>query len=133
MAGPSPFHSEEYREFRAVLDRFVAKEVTPFVNEWDEAGEFPRELYAKAADVGILGAGFPEEYGGIGTDAFLRVIIHQALAQAGSGGVSAGVISSYISMPIVLHYGAEAQRQEVLPDVLAGRKIAAPAITERSG
>lgn len=50
----------------------MAKEVTPFVNEWDEAGEFPRELYAKAADVGILGAGFPEEYGGIGTDAFLR-------------------------------------------------------------
>lgn len=130
---PSPYYSDEHREFRAVLDRFVAKEITPFVHEWDEAGEFPRELYAKAAEVGILGAGFAEEYGGIGTDAFLRVIIHQALAQAGSGGVSAGVISSYISMPVVYHHGSEAQRQRVLPEVLAGREIAALAITEPSG
>ena len=129
----SPFYSDEHREFRAVLDRFVAKEITPYVHEWDEAEEFPRDLYRKAADVGILGAGFPEEYGGIGTDAFLRIIIHQALSRAGSGGVSAGVISSYISMPVVLHHGTEAQRQEVLPDVLAGRKIAALAVTEPSG
>ena len=129
----SPFYSDEHREFRAVLDRFVAKEITPYVHEWDEAEEFPRDLYRKAAEVGILGAGFPEEYGGIGTDAFLRLIIHQALARAGSGGVSAGIISGYISMPMVLHHGTEAQRQEVLPDVLAGRKIAALAVTEPSG
>ncbi len=129
----SPFYTDEHREFRAVLDRFVAKEITPFVNEWDEAEEFPRELYAKAAAVGILGAGFPEEYGGIGTDAFLRIIIHQALAQAGSGGVSAGVISSYISMPVVYHQGSEWMRQDVLPKVLAGEQISALAITEPSG
>ena len=129
----SPFYSDEHREFGAVLDRFVAKEITPYVHEWDEAEEFPRDLYRKVAEVGILGAGFPEEYGGIGTDAFLRLIIHQALARAGSGGVSGGIISSYISMPMVLHHGTEAQRQEVLPDVLAGRKIAALAVTEPSG
>jgi acyl-CoA dehydrogenase len=129
----SPFYSDEHREFRTVLDRFVAKEITPFVFEWDEAEAFPRELYAKAAAVGILGAGFPEEYGGIGTDAFLRVIIHQALARAGSGGVSAGVISSYISMPVVYHEGAEWMRQEVLPRVLGGEQISALAITEPSG
>ena len=129
----SPFYSDEHREFRAVLDRFVAKEITPHVNEWDEAEEFPRELYAKAAAVGILGAGFPEEYGGIGTDAFLRIIIHQALARAGSGGVSAGVISSYISMPVVLHQGSEWMRQEVLSKVLAGEQISALAITEPGG
>ena len=129
----SPFYSDEHLEFRSVLDRFVAKEVTPFVNEWDEAEEFPRELYAKFAGVGALGAGFPEEYGGIGTDAFLRIIIHQALAQAGSGGVSAGLISSYISMPVVYHQGSEWMRQEVLPKVLAGEQISALAITEPSG
>lgn len=135
MSAPesSPFYSDEHREFRAVLDRFVAKEITPFVNEWDEAEEFPRELYEKWANVGILGAGFPEEYGGIGTDAFLRLIIYQALARSGSGSMCAGIISSYISMPVVLHHGTEAQRQAVLPDVLAGRKVAALAITEPSG
>jgi acyl-CoA dehydrogenase len=129
----SPFYTDEHRAFRDVLDRFVAKEITPFVHEWDEQESFPRELYAKCADVGILGAGFPEEYGGIGTDAFLRVIIHQALARAGSGGVSAGVISSYISMPVVYHRGAEWMRQDVLPKVLAGESISALAVTEPSG
>jgi acyl-CoA dehydrogenase len=129
----SPFYTEEHLAFRAVLDRFVAKEVTPYVHEWDEAEAFPRELYNKAADVGILGAGFPEEYGGIGTDAFLRIIIHQALAKAGSGGVSAGVISSYISMPVVYHQGQEWMRQEVLPKVLSGEMVSALAVTEPSG
>jgi acyl-CoA dehydrogenase len=129
----SPFYTDEHREFRAVLDRFVAKEITPFVHEWDEAEEFPRDLYNKAAAVGILGAGFPEEYGGIGTDAFLRIIIHQALARAGSGGVSAGVISSYISMPVVYHQGQEWMRQEVLPKVLSGQQVSALAVTEPSG
>jgi acyl-CoA dehydrogenase len=56
---PNPYYSDEHREFRNVLDRFVAKEITPFVHEWDEAETFPRELYAKAAEVGILGAGYP--------------------------------------------------------------------------
>jgi acyl-CoA dehydrogenase len=129
----SPFYTEEHLAFRAVLDRFVAKEITPYVHEWDEAEAFPRELYNKAAEVGILGAGFPEEYGGIGTDAFLRIIIHQALARAGSGGVSAGVISSYISMPVVYHQGQEWMRQEVLPRVLSGEMVSALAVTEPSG
>jgi acyl-CoA dehydrogenase len=127
-----PFYTPEHLEYRAVLDQFVAKEVTPFAHEWDEAEEFPRELYAKMGDLGMLGAGFPEEVGGIGTDAFLRVIIHQALARGGSGGVSAGLISSYISMPVVLHHGNDAQRA-ILPDVLAGKTIAALAVTEPSG
>lgn len=129
----SPYYSDAHREYRDVLDRFVEKEVTPHVHAWDEAEEFPRELYPKIGALGMLGAGFPEEYGGIGTDAFLRLIIHQALARAGSGGVSAGMISSYISMPVVLHHGTEQQRQRVLPKVLAGEEIAALAVTEPSG
>ncbi len=129
----SPFYTDEHREYRTVLDRFVAVEVTPYAHIWDEAEEFPRDLYPKMAALGMLGAGFPEEYGGIGTDAFLRVIIHQALAAGGSGGVSAGLISSYISMPVLLHFGSEAQRQLVLPKVLSGQEIAALAVTEPSG
>ena len=115
-----------------MLDQFVAKEVAPFAHEWDEAEEFPRELYLKMGELGMLGAGFPEEVGGIGTDAFLRVIIHQALAMGGSGGVSAGLISSYISMPVVAHRGTD-ELKKILPDVLAGRTIAALAVTEPSG
>ena len=61
----SPFYTAEHEAFRDVMRRFVAKEIEPFAHEWDEAGEFPRELYEKAAAIGLLGLGFPEEYGGV--------------------------------------------------------------------
>ena len=60
----SPFYTAEHEAYRDVVRRFVEKEIAPFAHEWDEAGGFPRELYEKAAAIGLLGLGFPEEYGG---------------------------------------------------------------------
>src|SRR2546429_6087627 len=62
----SPFYTAEHEAFRDVMRRFVAREIEPYAHEWDEAGEFPRELYRKASEIGLLGLGFPEEYGGGG-------------------------------------------------------------------
>jgi acyl-CoA dehydrogenase len=53
------YYSPEHLALREAVRRFVAKEIAPYVNEWDEAGTFPRELYAKAADVGLLGPRLP--------------------------------------------------------------------------
>lgn len=55
----------EHEQFRDTVRRFVDKELAPHVAEWDEAGEFPRGLYRKAAEAGLLAVGFPEQYGGI--------------------------------------------------------------------
>ena len=55
----NPFYTPEHEAFRDVMRRFVAREIEPYAHEWDEAGEFPRELYAKAAEIGLLGLGFP--------------------------------------------------------------------------
>ena len=60
----SPFYTAEHEAFRASLRRFVEREIAPHADQWDEAGGFPRELYEKAAAVGLLGLGYPEEYGG---------------------------------------------------------------------
>src|ERR1700731_114170 len=60
----SPFYTADHEAWRAVVRRFVENEIEPHAHEWDEAGEFPRELYVKAAAIGLLGLGFPEEYGG---------------------------------------------------------------------
>ena len=60
-ASPSPYYSAEHEAFRHQLRRFVAKEIAPNVDSWDEAGEFPRELYRKAAAIGLLQLGYPEE------------------------------------------------------------------------
>ena len=58
--------------------------------------EFPRELYKKAAEVGLLQLGYPEEYGGIACDRFYNIIASQELTRAGSGGVSASLMSHTI-------------------------------------
>ena len=60
----SPFYTEEHEAFRRTVRRFVERELMPHVDQWDEAEEFPRELYRKASAAGLLQLGFPEEYGG---------------------------------------------------------------------
>ena len=91
------YYRPEHLDFRETLRRFVAREIAPHVNDWDEAESFPRDLYRKAADVGLLGLGFPEEYGGIAeTDTFHRLIASVELAQCGSGGVVASLMSHTI-------------------------------------
>ena len=62
----SPFYRSEHEAFRQSLRKFVAREIEPFAHDWDEAGEFPRALYKKAAAAGYMGLGFPERYGGTG-------------------------------------------------------------------
>ena len=77
MTSKSLFYDESHDAFRATVRRFVEKEIAPYVDEWDEAGGFPRELYRKAADVGILGLGYP---GGIRRLAVRPVPSHRAVA-----------------------------------------------------
>jgi len=128
------YYRPDHLDLRETLRRFVAKEITPHASDWDEAGTFPRELYRKAAEVGLLGLGFPEEYGGIaGIDYFHRLVASLELAQAGSGGVVASLMSHTIGSPPVVTFGSDELKRRVLPPVLAGERIAALAITEPSG
>ncbi|MGP9812093.1 acyl-CoA dehydrogenase family protein [Rhodopseudomonas sp. NSM] len=129
----SPFYTADHFAFRDVVRRFVQKEIEPFATEWDEAGGFPRELYEKAAAIGLLGLGFPEEYGGTPTDQFMWIVATQELARAGAGGVSASLNSHSIGAPPIARAGTPELKARVLPDILAGKKISALAITEPSG
>ena len=132
-APANPFYTADHEAFRDTLRRFVAREIAPYVDEWDEAGEFPRELYRKAAGIGLLQLGYPEEYGGVPTDPFYRIIVSEELAKAGSGGVNASLMSHSIGAPPIAALGPEWMKREVLPRILAGEKISALAITEPSG
>ena len=129
----SPFYTPEHEAFRQTLRRFVAREIEPFANQWDEDGAFPRELYKKAAEIGYMQLGYPERYGGIECDRFMRIIAMQEIARGGSGGVAAGLFSHTIGAPPILHRGSEAMKARVLPQILSGEKISALAITEPSG
>ena len=128
------YYRPDHLDLRETVRRFVAKEITPHAADWDEAATFPRELYRKAAEVGLLGLGFPEEYGGVpGVDYFHRLVASLELAQAGSGGVVASLMSHTIGSPPLVTFGSEELKRRVLPAVLAGERIAALAITEPSG
>jgi acyl-CoA dehydrogenase len=129
----SPFYSDEHEAFRAVVRRFVAKEIEPYAAEWDEAGEFPRELYRKAADIGLLGLGFPEAFGGTPTDQFMSIVVSQEMARHGAGGVNASLMSHGIGAPPIAFAGRPELQARVLPQIIAGEKISALAITEPNG
>ncbi|PJI39573.1 acyl-CoA dehydrogenase family protein [Ferrovibrio sp.] len=133
MLGTSPYYTADHEAFRDQLRRFVAKEITPFADRWDEAGEFPRELYKKAADIGLLQLNFPESHGGIAADRFYAIIAGQELARAGSGGVAASLMSHTIGCPPIAKLGSQYLKDKVLPGVLSGEKISALAITEPGG
>ncbi|MDM0103314.1 acyl-CoA dehydrogenase family protein [Variovorax sp. J22R24] len=133
-APPLPFYfSPDHEQFRASLRAFIAREITPFVDEWDEAGTFPRSLYQRAAEIGVLGLNYPEEYGGTPADLFYQVVVAEEFARCACGGVQASINSHSIALPPILAAGSDALKRRVLPPVLAGRKIAALAVTEPSG
>ncbi len=133
MLTRSPYYTPDHEAFRDQVRRFVANEIEPFADAWDEAGEFPRVLYKKAAEIGLLGLNFPEEYGGIAADRFYAIIAGQELARAGSGGVAASLMSHTIGSPPIAKLGSDALKEKVLRPVLAGEKISALAITEPGG
>lgn len=114
--------------------RFVLSEVRPHLEAWEEAGEFPRALYTRAAELGWLALGYPEPMGGTPAPWRLRNAMTIALARTGgSGGLMASLFSHNIGLPPVVRHGSAALQAAVIPDVLSGRKIAALAITEPSG
>ncbi|WP_328185105.1 acyl-CoA dehydrogenase family protein [Marinobacter sp. OP 3.4] len=133
MTTSSPFYTAEHEAFRDSVRAFVRNEIEPWVTEWDEAGTFPRELYKKAADIGLIPLGYPEEYGGVEADLFYMIIAAQELAAAGCGGLSASLMSHGIGSPPIVKYGSGELKQRVLPPIYAGEAISALAITEPGG
>ena len=123
----------EQADFRASVRSFVQREIAPHIDAWDEAGSFPRELYRRAAAVGLLQLGYPEHLGGTPCEWPWRLIATQEIAQAGSGGLMASLFSHNIGLPPIVAHGSAELQQRVVPPVLAGDKIAALAITEPGG
>ena len=128
----NPFLTPEHEEWRTQLRRFFDKEVVPYAADWDEQGEIPSTLYPKAADIGLLGLGYPEALGGIseGIDIWYHNIANEEMARFGVGGVSANLLVHNIGLPPVANFATEAIKQEVVPAVLSGHKRISLAITE---
>ncbi|MCO4764078.1 MAG: acyl-CoA dehydrogenase family protein [Myxococcales bacterium] len=129
--------SDEVAAFRSgirgTVRRFVQREVVPHIDQWEEAGTFPRDLYARAGAVGLLGLGYPEELGGIPSDSQTMLVVTDELAKAGAGGLIAGLLSHGIALPPILALASDELAAEIAPKLLTGEHIAALCVTEPGG
>jgi acyl-CoA dehydrogenase len=122
-------YSEDHKIFRDALRKFFAKEVTPHVDEWEEAGIVPREIWKKMGDNGFLCMQVPEEYGGLGADFLYSVILMDELSRTNHFGLAA-YLHSDIVVPYILAYGSEEIKHRYLPGCISGDIITAVAMTE---
>ncbi len=124
------FLSETDRMIRDSATKFAIKEIRPHADKWEEAGEFPRELYDKAAQAGLLGIGFAEEVGGVGGGSMAQVMAIEGMMRGGSTGVSVGLGSLGIALPPIVQSENPDLIDRFVRPSLSGKTIAALAITE---
>jgi acyl-CoA dehydrogenase len=129
---PLPPFTDEHEELRETVRRFVSSEIAPHVDEWEEAREFPRDLFTRCGELGFLGLKFPETYGGQGgSHVHEAVWIEELSGSGGSGGVAAGLNAhAQIAMPPIFSFGNEEQRQRWIVPGIRGERIGALGITE---
>ena len=124
--------TDEHDMFRDAFRRFVDKEITPNIVEWDKAGIVPRSLFTAAGASGFLAMQAPAEYGGGGTKDFrYNAIIGEELMYAGSGGAGLGLtLHNDITLPYFLELTNDEQKARWLPGICDGSLITAVAMTE---
>ncbi|MFJ7308875.1 acyl-CoA dehydrogenase family protein [Peribacillus frigoritolerans] len=125
------FFTEVHEELRKVIRRFVSKEVTPFIEEWEEAGRFPTEMLRQLAELGVLGARFPEKVGGQDGNYFMSLVLFEELARCGAGGILMSVAAqAEMATPPIFQFGSANQQEQFLRPAILGEKVAALAFTE---
>jgi long-chain-acyl-CoA dehydrogenase len=122
---------EELELFRENVSRFVETEVRPHYEQWETDEIFPRELWNKLGEQGLLAVDIPEEYGGFGTDYRFSMVIAEAFSKANCGAVGGPMmVHSDIVSHYVLNNGTEEQKQKYLPGMVSGECVGAVAMTE---
>jgi alkylation response protein AidB-like acyl-CoA dehydrogenase len=120
----------EQRETQSLAREFAEAEIEPHAAEWDREHRFPRELYGKLAELGLMGVCTPEELGGAGADFLSYILVLEELSRADAGvGVTVAVHTSAVTLPI-LNFGTEEQRSRFVPALARGEVIGAFALTE---
>jgi citronellyl-CoA dehydrogenase len=129
-----PYFTEEHHMFRETVKQFVQTEIAPHTEEWDEAGIFPRELFKKAADLGLFGIRLDPTYGGSGLDWWATAAYLEGFSWCNNGGVAMAMfVQSDITLPVLDELGTHEQKEEFMRPAIAGDRIAALGISEPGG
>ncbi len=122
--------TQDQREIQALAREFARAEIDPHAAEWDRTHEFPRELFGKLAELGLMGTCVPEEYGGAGTDFLSYVLVLEELSRGDAGvGVTVAVHTSAVTLPM-LSFGTDEQKSRFVPPLARGEQLGAFALTE---
>ncbi|MFC9386974.1 acyl-CoA dehydrogenase family protein [Streptomyces venezuelae] len=122
--------NEDHEAFRAVIREFIAKEVSPHFEEWSAANRVPRELFHKLGELGVMGFGIPEEYGGPGETSFkYQVVMEEECARAAVAFGHYGVTTSIV-LPYLLDLANEEQKHRWFPGIASGDTVLCIAMTE---
>jgi acyl-CoA dehydrogenase len=126
-----PYFTEEHDMLRQSVREFVEKEVTPFVDEWEEKQEYSMDAFRKMGELGLLGLRIPEEYGGGGADYWSVVTVFEELIRSGSSGFLTAVgVHMEVAIPAIQHHATEEQKQKYLVSAAKGESLGALAVTE---
>jgi alkylation response protein AidB-like acyl-CoA dehydrogenase len=122
--------TDEQREIQTLTRDFADAEIVPHAATWDREHSFPRDLYTKLAELGLMGVCIPEELGGAGADFLSYILVLEELSRADAGvGVTVAVHTSACTLPI-LTFGTEEQRTRFVPPLARGDYLGAFALTE---
>src|SRR5215218_3297202 len=122
--------SPEQREIQSLAREFAAVEIEPNASRWDREHHFPKEVFGKLAELGLMGVCVPDEYGGAGADFLSYILVLEELSRADAGvGVTVGVHTSAVTLPI-LTFGTDEQLARFVPPLARGEAIGAFALTE---
>jgi len=127
----SSIFTPEHEALRTTVRAFVERELAPYAEEWEQAGDFPDWVFTKLGDAGFLGLSYPEEVGGQGGDYISTLVLKEEMARCGSGGVGMAVaVQTDMATPPILKYGTREQIDGYLRPAIKGTKIACLGITE---
>jgi acyl-CoA dehydrogenase len=123
--------TEEHEAFRRTVRQFVEREIKPHVREWEAAESFPRELFGKAAELGLFGLKYEEAYGGTNAGFFFEAVATEEVSKCGSGGVAAGLLGQATIATGPIHmFGSDEQKRRYLTKAIKGEWVGAFAVTE---
>jgi citronellyl-CoA dehydrogenase len=122
----------EHEELQRTVERFVANELNPYVDEWEEAGIFPaHEVFRKLGALGLLGLTKPEAYGGAGLDYSYSVLMAETLGNTRCGGVPMAIgVQTDMATPALARFGSDELRAEFLAPSIAGEMVACIGVSE---
>lgn len=126
--------SEEHHLFRQSLRDFLDREIMPHIDEWEEARDFPKEVWRKFGKMGYFGLNFPEAYGGLDLDFLYQVIFIEEMSRCDSAGFGAAITAhSLLALSHIAAAGSDLLKERYLRPGIAGKKSGALAITEPGG